>query len=64
MGKVTADMNMSLDGFIAGPGARPGNPLGDGIRLFDRLGSEDLDLEPTRVIGSPRVTHVRYRVVK
>jgi dihydrofolate reductase len=38
--------------------------LGDGIRLFDQLRPEDLELEPTRVIASPRVTHVRYRVVK
>jgi dihydrofolate reductase len=38
--------------------------LGDGIRLFDQLGPDDLELEPTRVIDSPRVTHVRYRVVK
>jgi len=38
--------------------------LGDGIRLFDQLGSDDLELEPTRVIDSPSVTHVRYRVVK
>jgi dihydrofolate reductase len=36
MGNVTADMNVSLDGFIAGPGARPGNPLGDtGARVHD-----------------------------
>jgi dihydrofolate reductase len=38
--------------------------LGDGIRLFDQLGPDDLELEPTRVIDSPSVTHVRYRVVK
>ena len=30
MGKVTAHMSMSLDGFIAGPNAGVGNPLGDG----------------------------------
>jgi len=30
MGKVTADISMSLDGFIAGPNDRPGNGLGDG----------------------------------
>ncbi|MFI7616738.1 dihydrofolate reductase family protein [Nonomuraea terrae] len=30
MGKVFFDLAMSLDGYIAGPGARPGNPLGDG----------------------------------
>jgi dihydrofolate reductase len=36
MGKVSADMNVSLDGFIAGPGARPGNPLGDtGAQVHD-----------------------------
>jgi dihydrofolate reductase len=28
--RVTADMSMSLDGFIAGANARRGNPLGDG----------------------------------
>lgn len=30
MGIVTADMAMSLDGFIAGPNDGPDNPLGDG----------------------------------
>jgi dihydrofolate reductase len=30
MGKVFVDVGMSLDGFIAGPHGRPGNPLGDG----------------------------------
>ena len=30
MGKVQADLTMSLDGYIAGPNDRPGNPLGDG----------------------------------
>jgi dihydrofolate reductase len=30
MGKVFVDVGMSLDGFLAGPNARPGNPLGDG----------------------------------
>jgi dihydrofolate reductase len=36
--------------------------LGDGVRLFDRLGIEPTVLEVTRVIASPRVTHLRYRV--
>jgi hypothetical protein len=27
-GKVVADISMSLDGFIAGPNAGVGNPLG------------------------------------
>jgi dihydrofolate reductase len=30
MAKVFADVGISLDGYIAGPNARPGNPLGDG----------------------------------
>jgi dihydrofolate reductase len=29
-GKVFVDVGMSLDGLIAGPNGRPGNPLGDG----------------------------------
>ena len=36
--------------------------LGGGIRLFDDLGSEHIELEQTRVIESPAVTHLRYRV--
>jgi dihydrofolate reductase len=36
MGKVFFDVGMSLDGFIAGPNARPGNPLGDGgVRIHE-----------------------------
>jgi dihydrofolate reductase len=30
MGKIFVDVGMSLDGLIAGPNGRPGNPLGDG----------------------------------
>jgi len=30
VGEVFVDIGMSLDGFIAGPNGRPGNPLGDG----------------------------------
>lgn len=30
MGRVMANISMSLDGFVAGPGAGAGNPLGDG----------------------------------
>jgi dihydrofolate reductase len=36
--------------------------LGDGVRLFD--GGERANLEITRVVDSPTVTHVRYRVLK
>jgi dihydrofolate reductase len=41
--------------------------LGDGIRVFGdggALGSDHIHLEPIRVIDSPAVTHLRYRVVK
>ena len=37
--------------------------LGDGVRLFERLGSERPALEVMRVVESPAVTHIRYRVV-
>jgi dihydrofolate reductase len=37
--------------------------LGDGVRLFDRLGVEPV-VEGIRVIASPGVTHLKYRVVK
>jgi dihydrofolate reductase len=36
--------------------------LGGGVRLFDQLGTEPVELEATRVIASPAVTHLRYRV--
>jgi dihydrofolate reductase len=35
--------------------------LGDGERLFENVGA-DLVLEQTRVVHTPEVTHVRYRV--
>jgi dihydrofolate reductase len=38
--------------------------LGDGVRLFDNLGAEQVELEGTTVIQSPAVTHVKYRIVK
>jgi dihydrofolate reductase len=37
--------------------------LGDGVRLFEGLDSERPTLEVTRVVESPAVTHIRYRVV-
>jgi dihydrofolate reductase len=36
--------------------------LGAGLRLFDHL--EPMELERTRVLESPGVTHLRFRVVK
>lgn len=38
--------------------------LGEGVRLFEHLGDEQIELESTRVIDSPRVTHLTFRVVK
>jgi dihydrofolate reductase len=37
--------------------------LGSGVRLFDQA-PEDLRLERTGVLDSPRATHLRFRVVK
>ncbi len=36
--------------------------LGDGARLFDGGAGAGLDLEPTLVVDTPDVTHLRYRV--
>lgn len=38
--------------------------LGKGIRLFDNLDGYTFDLERTRAITAPDVTHLTYRVVK
>jgi dihydrofolate reductase len=38
--------------------------LGGGVRLFDWLGPDPVELEQTRVIASPALTHLRYRVVR
>ena len=38
--------------------------LGGGIRLFDQVDPERVELEATRVVESPSVTHLKYRVVK
>ena len=36
--------------------------LGDGVRLFDHLGPGPVELGQTRVIDSPDVTHLRFRL--
>lgn len=36
--------------------------LGTGMRLPADTGNDHLELEPTRVVASPRVTHIRYAV--
>lgn len=38
--------------------------LGGGTRLFDDGGTEQFEVERTRVIDSPGVTHLRYRVLR
>ncbi len=38
--------------------------LGEGVRLFDHLGGETIELESTRVIETPGVTHLTFRVIK
>jgi hypothetical protein len=36
--------------------------LGDGARVWD--GVSGITLEPTEVIASPTVTHLRYRIAR
>jgi len=38
--------------------------LSDGILLFDELGPESIELERTKVVDSPGVTHLMFRFVK
>ncbi|MCA1731525.1 MAG: dihydrofolate reductase family protein, partial [Actinobacteria bacterium] len=38
--------------------------LGDGVRLFDHLGTEHIELEKTEIIEAPDVTHMTFRVVR
>jgi dihydrofolate reductase len=38
--------------------------LGGGVRLFDHLGTAPIELERTRVVVAPDVTHLCFRVVK
>jgi dihydrofolate reductase len=38
--------------------------LGDGVRLFDHLAAEPIELESTRVIEGAGVTHLTFRVVR
>jgi len=38
--------------------------FGAGTRLFEHIGSDRIELEPTEVIQTPDAIHLRYRVVK
>ena len=37
--------------------------LGSGVRLFDHLGTEQVDLETIPVVASPGVPYLRFRVI-
>jgi dihydrofolate reductase len=38
--------------------------FGEGIRLFEHIGNEHIELESTRVLETPGAIHLRFRVVK
>src|ERR1700686_4121615 len=38
--------------------------LGEGVRLFDHLGSKPIHLEHIRTLETPGATHLSFRVVK
>jgi dihydrofolate reductase len=38
--------------------------LGRGVRLFENVGEEGLDLEKIRLLDSPGVTHISFRIAK
>jgi dihydrofolate reductase len=38
--------------------------LNEGLRLFDNLGTEPIELEITNVAESPGIIHLRFRVIK
>ena len=38
--------------------------LGGGVRMFDHLGPEHIELERTEIVEAPDVTHMTFRVVK
>ncbi len=38
--------------------------LGNGVRLFEHLGSQPIELERIRALAAPDVTHLAFRVIK
>jgi dihydrofolate reductase len=38
--------------------------LGEGVRLFDHIGADHIELERISAVESSRVTHLRFRVLK
>lgn len=37
--------------------------LGEGVRLFDQIGTQPIELERTRIVETPVATHLSYRVI-
>ena len=65
MGKVVFDITVSLDGFVAGPNHSPELPMGEGgMRLFDQLGPEQIELERTQANNAKKFVHMTFRVIK
>ena len=58
MSKVTCDMAMSLDGFVAGPNQSPENPLGEGVNnrlhrwMFDEPSAHAEEIEALTSAGA------------
>ena len=38
--------------------------VGQGRRLFDHIGTDHIELELTRIVDVPGVTHIRYRICR
>jgi hypothetical protein len=38
--------------------------LGGGVRMFDNLGPEHIELERIEIIEAPDVTHMTFRIIK
>jgi dihydrofolate reductase len=65
MGKVTFDITMSLDGFVAGPNDGPDNGLGDGgDALFNWYFSGDTELLISQGTPPLRVSARSAEVIK
>ncbi len=59
-----AQQLIAIDAVDAFELAITGVVLGAGVKLFDRLPHLPLRLEPTRVLASKRITHIRYDVLR
>jgi hypothetical protein len=70
MARTCFGMTMSLDGFVADRNGDVSAPypdpvlLGGGLRLFEGLGSESIQLERVAVLESGPWTELRFRVLR